>query len=224
MRRQRHAIYSPPSWLGAGFGILMGMAEGETTQLGLLLQRAGEGERAAVEALLRHTGERLTLLARRMLGRFPRVRRWAQTDDVLQNALMRLVAALRDVKPRSTRDFLALANVQVRRELIDLARHYYGPHGIGANQDTDGAQNALLFQAGDGEDPAALVQWGELHQQIGALPEEEREVMELVFYQGMSQAEAAELLAVSVRTVQRRWHAALLKLHRYVGRDPGPTP
>jgi DNA-directed RNA polymerase specialized sigma24 family protein len=29
----------------------------------------------------------------------------------------------------------------------------------------------------------------------------------------MAQAEAAELLNVSVRTVQRRWHSALWKLH-----------
>ena len=62
-------------------------------------------------------------------------------------------------------------------------------------------------------DRNALAQWTELHQHIDALPDDEREVVGLLFYQGLSQAEAAELLGVSVRTVQRRWHSALCKLH-----------
>src|SRR5437660_10697434 len=103
-----------------------------------LLPRAVAGDEAAVDALLRHCGERLTLLTRRMLGDYQRVRRWAETDDVLQNALVRLMGALRSVKPQTSRDFLALATLQIRRELIDLARHYYGPEGIGANHDSHG--------------------------------------------------------------------------------------
>jgi RNA polymerase sigma-70 factor (ECF subfamily) len=58
-----------------------------------------------------------------------------------------------------------------------------------------------------------LAQWTELHQQINAMPDEERELVDLLFYQGLTQAEAAEVLNVSVRTIQRRWHALLCKLH-----------
>jgi RNA polymerase sigma-70 factor (ECF subfamily) len=183
-----------------------------------LLRGAVTGDEVAVEALLRHSGDRLTSLTRRMLGDFPRVKRWADTDDVLQNALVRLLKALRDVKPETPRDFLALAATQIRRELIDLARHYYGPEGIGANHDSvaadDAHRAARLDRADRRDEPATLAQWRELHQQIEALPEEEREVVGLLFYQGLSQAEAAELLNVSVRTVQRRWHVSLCKLHR----------
>ena len=42
---------------------------------------------------------------------------------------------------------------------------------------------------------------------VDALPEEEREVVNLIWYEGMSQPEAAEVLGVSSRTVLRRWHA-----------------
>ena len=55
---------------------------------------------------------------------------------------------------------------------------------------------------------------GSLHDHISDLPEDEREVVGLLFYQGLSQAEAAAVLGVAKRTVQRRWQAALLKLHR----------
>jgi RNA polymerase sigma factor (sigma-70 family) len=188
-----------------------------------LLRRAVAGDEVAVEALLRHSGDRLMHLTHRMLGDFPRVKRWADTDDVLQNTLLRLLNALRDVKPATPRDFLALATLQIRRELLDLTRHFYGPEGIGANHDSAAVEQGQRPGPHDKADvrhePSGLAQWRELHQQIDALPDEEREVVGLLFYQGLSQAEAADLLNVSVRTVQRRWHVALCKLHRVWNRE-----
>jgi RNA polymerase sigma-70 factor (ECF subfamily) len=181
----------------------------------VLLTRAATGDEAAIDALLRHSCDRLTRLTRRMLGDFPRVKRWAETGDVLQSALLRLLNALRSVKPATPRDFLALAALQIRRELIDLARQFHGPEGIGANHESVGAAPLNVPDRIDvREEPASLIQWSELHAEIENLPEEEREVVGLLFYQGLSQAEAAELLNISVRTVQRRWHVALCKLHR----------
>jgi RNA polymerase sigma-70 factor (ECF subfamily) len=183
-----------------------------------LLPRAVAGDEAAMDALLRHCGERLTLLTRRMLGDFQRVRRWVQTDDVLQSALVRLLGALRSVKPQTPADFLALASLQIRRELIDLARHFYGPEGIGAKHESrppqDSTGQAPREPADVRHEPASMAQWAELHELIDGLPAEEREVIGLLFYQGLSQAEAAETLNVSLRTVQRRWHDALCHLHR----------
>jgi RNA polymerase sigma-70 factor (ECF subfamily) len=180
------------------------------------LPQAIAGDEAALDALLRYNCDRLTSLTRRMLGDFRRVRRWTETADVLQNALLRLVGALREAKPQTSREFLALAALQIRRELLDLARQFYGPHGMGANQESAaaGPEAPPPEEKGDlSHEPCSLAQWTELHQQIDALPDEEREVVGLLFYQGLSQAEAAEMLNVCVRTVQRRWHAALCTLH-----------
>jgi RNA polymerase sigma-70 factor (ECF subfamily) len=182
-----------------------------------LLPRAVAGDAAAVDALLRYNCDRLTSLTRRMLGDFRRVRRWTETADVLQNALLRLVNALREAKPQTPREFLALATLQIRRELLDLVRKLYGPQGMGAHHESpaaDGSGAATPQEQADlSHEPCSLAQWSELHQHIDALPEEEREIVGLLFYQGLSQGEAAELLSVSVRTVQRRWHAALCQLH-----------
>jgi RNA polymerase sigma factor (sigma-70 family) len=49
-------------------------------------------------------------------------------------------------------------------------------------------------------------------QAIDDLPEEEREAFDLVRIQGMTQVEAAEVLGVSNKTVQRRLNRALLIL------------
>jgi RNA polymerase sigma-70 factor (ECF subfamily) len=182
-----------------------------------LLGRVCQGDAAALDELLRHSSARLTMLARHMLRGFPGVRRWADTDDVLQNSLIRLVAALGEVRPASPREFLGLATLQLRRELIDLARHYFGPQGQGTNHHTNGGdpENSLAVAAVDSTDnPASLAQWQEFHEQVGDLPATEREVVSLLYYQGLSQTEAAEVLGVSVRTVQRRWHAALEQLQR----------
>jgi RNA polymerase sigma factor (sigma-70 family) len=184
------------------------------------LPQAVAGDEAALDALLSYNCERLTSLTHRMLGDFRRVRRWAETADVLQNALLRLVGALRDVKPQTPREFLRLATLQIRRELLDLARRFFGPHGVGANHDSAAAGPegpSAENEADHSNEPSDLAQWSELHQQINELPDEEREVVDLLFYQGLSQAEAAEVLNVSVRTVQRRWHASLFKLHRLWG-------
>jgi RNA polymerase sigma factor (sigma-70 family) len=191
------------------------MSDGpQTALLQAWLERVRAGEPGALDGLLRHAGERLQRLTHQMLAGFPGVRRWAETDDVFQNALVRLLRALESVQPDTPRAFLGLAAEQIRRELIDLARHYYGPEGLGANHGTRPPQAPPPDKTDLSHDPARLAEWAELHQHIGTLPDDEREVFGLLFYQGLSQAEAAELLGVTVRTVQRRWQAALLRLHR----------
>ena len=47
---------------------------------------------------------------------------------------------------------------------------------------------------------------------IESLPEGEREVLDLVRIHGMTHAEAAELLGISLKTVQRRLQRSLLLL------------
>ena len=48
---------------------------------------------------------------------------------------------------------------------------------------------------------------------LAELPEEERETFDLLWYQGLTQAEAGALLGLSERTVKRRWQSARLLLH-----------
>lgn len=183
------------------------------------LERIQEGDAAASEKLLRAVCGRLERLARKMLKGFPGVMRWVETDDVLQNALLRLLRALRAVKPGSTREFFALAATQIRRELLDLARHYFGPLGEGANRggslNNDQNASSLDHQGPEAPDesPSELEEWCLFHQEVEKLPALEREVVGLLFYHGWSQAEVAQLLHINERTVRRRWQAALLKLH-----------
>lgn len=195
-----------------------------SSPLPALLARVRGGDADALNELVRLTAERLETLTRRMLRDYPRVRRWAQTDDVLQNALIRLCRALGQVTPAGVREFYALATTQIRRELLDLARHYSGPENSAAHHESWDADpdRGPVDHSDDADDPAELADWCEFHQQAAALPEDEREVFGLIFYQGLSQDDAAEVVGVSVRTVQRRWQAAMLRLHHARrGQAPG---
>jgi RNA polymerase sigma-70 factor (ECF subfamily) len=196
-----------------------------TTQIQLRLDRLRSGDAAARDELLAIAGERLSRLARRMLRRYRGVRRWEQTDDVLQGAALRLCRALDEVQPASVRSFINLAAVQIRRELIDLARRYQGRDGAGRPHvgPLGSEGSAGPPEPGtDTDDPARLAAWTEFHVQVQALPDEEREIFDLLWYQDLSKAEAAELLGVTERVVRYRWRSARVRLHRRLGgRLPG---
>src|SRR5262245_54659707 len=102
-----------------------------TAQLQNCLERLRAGDASARDELVRAAHSRLEHLARRMLRKFANVRRWADTGDVFQGAVLRLLRSLEAVPVADTREFLNLAAAHVRRELLDLARHFGGPHGWG---------------------------------------------------------------------------------------------
>jgi RNA polymerase sigma-70 factor (ECF subfamily) len=172
----------------------------------------------ATDDLVRHACDRLRLLARRMLRQYPAVARWEQTDDVLQNALIRLTRALSDAPPTSARHFHNLATLQIRRELLDLAAKHAGPLGAAANHRTDSRQRAV---GAVGDEPADLQGWTAFHETVERLPADKRELFGLIWYQGLSQEEAADHLGLSVRTVKRRWQAARVALADALGEPPG---
>ena len=186
----------------------------QTDEADGLLERHRAGDASARDGLVRIAQLRFTALARAMLRRYPHLRRWEQTDDLLNAALSRLHRSLADVRPETVRHFDNLAATQIRRELIDLARSYYGPEGLGANHHTDGTDpGARLAQVGDGSGrPETLEGWVAFHEAVERMPVEEREVFGLLWYQGMTHAQAAEALGVATKTVQRRWASARLLL------------
>jgi RNA polymerase sigma factor (sigma-70 family) len=179
-----------------------------------LLDRLRAGDDSARDPLIALAQGRFVALARAMLRRYPHVRRWEETDDLLQAALMRLHRGLAVVRPEDVRHFDHLAATQIRRELIDLARSYHGPEGPGANHHTDGAgpDGRLARVAEKGGGPETLEGWAAFHEMVGRLPEDERQVMELLWYQGLTHSQAAEALGVATKTVQRRWASARLMI------------
>jgi RNA polymerase sigma factor (sigma-70 family) len=217
----------------------LSVSEASTTvMLQACLNRLLAGDGAARNELINHANNRLVVLTRKMLGFHAGLRPWEQTDDVFQNAAMRLSRALETVQPTTVLDFIGLASLQINRELIDLARHHFGRKPPQADNQGNqgrpprrpagplpplgqGSESGDQLQGGvETDDPARLAMWGEFHRCIAALPKTEREVVELLWYQDLTQQETADLLGIDRGTVRSRWQAARLKLAKVLPSGP----
>jgi len=183
-------------------------------RLDACLKRLSSGDLRARDELITVACGRMRGIAHRMLRTFPSVRRWDETDDIVQNAALRLYRALAEVRPLDARGFTGLAAVQIRRELLDLARKHAGPASYAANHETNyqRAEGEYRAKVDDAPEPAGmpdtLDRWTRLHEAAGSLPEDERELFHMVWYLGLTQEEISGLLDCSTRTVKRRWESA----------------
>jgi RNA polymerase sigma-70 factor (ECF subfamily) len=207
----------------------MGEVNSHTAILKQWLERLRQGDETVSEEarnqVITHACERLETLTRRMFTNYPRLHRWEQTSDVFQNAVVRLHRSLATVRPETPGQFYSLAATQIRRELIDLARHHFGPAGAGLHHHTDDAVRAgQEGPVANKEDlsggPATLAEWTEFHEKVQQLPGPEREVFDLLWYEGLTQVEAASVLGVTERTVKNRWRSSKLGLQRLLSEGP----
>jgi RNA polymerase sigma factor (sigma-70 family) len=172
------------------------------------------GDPAAAEPIVRELLERavgrLRLLCASLLYKsYPRLTRPPlnlETDELLGGVVAGLLAAMRTTRPPTVRRFFALANQHIRWQLNDLARRL-----------DDKPDAAALSQTGVAAPPnstaSGLTPDG--RRMLGAiegLPEDEREVFDLVGIQGLTHVEVATVVGVSEKTVQRRLNRARLLL------------
>ncbi|MEM7457127.1 MAG: sigma-70 family RNA polymerase sigma factor [Planctomycetota bacterium] len=203
------------------------MGDTEFSNIESAVGRLIDGDEDARESLLKLSYERLQRLTSKMLRQYPVVRRWEQTDDIFQRAAMRLWNALSKIQPEDSRHYFNLAALQVRRELIDVARSLSGPMGIAANYETIGDEENTrgpVVNAGDRqtEEPPDLAEWTEFHEAVDRLDEDLRETFQLIWYQGLTQEAVAKLTGVPQRTISRRWQKSRRELYAILNRQlPG---
>jgi RNA polymerase sigma-70 factor (ECF subfamily) len=167
-----------------------------------------------VRALLDRAVRRLHQLCAALLYRsYPRLTRPPlnlQTEEILGAVVERLLKALREARPGTVRQFFALASQHMRWELNDMARRL--DEQPAAVELRDG-----LVPAQAGSDSGLTPVGRRMLQAIEGLPEREREAFDLVRIQGMTQAEAAQVLGVSAMTVNRRLNRSLQLLTEALG-------
>ena len=162
-----------------------------------------------VRDLLGRAVHRLEGLCAIMLHRnYPRLARPPsnlETDEMLGGVVEGLLKAMDSVRPRTVRQFFALANQHMRWQLNDLARRLdERPVAVELCEE--------CLPAPASSDSGITPDGRRMLAAIDNLPEDEREVFGLVRLQGLTHAEAAEVLAVSTKTVQRRLNRASLLL------------
>jgi RNA polymerase sigma-70 factor (ECF subfamily) len=138
-----------------------------------------------------------------------------QPEELLGAVVERLLKAMRSIHPQTVRQFFALVNQHMRWELNDLARRLDEQPTL-VELDDEG----LAAPSSSGSLLSADAR--RMLLAIDCLPEDEREAFDLLRIQGLTQGEAAEVLGVSAKTVQRRLHRALLLLDKQL-EDLRPT-
>jgi RNA polymerase sigma-70 factor (ECF subfamily) len=140
-----------------------------------------------------------------------------ETDELLGDVAAGLLKALQTVRPQTVRQFFALATQHMRCQLNDLARRL-DQQAAAALTETEVAAPHASSASGLSPDGRRMLG------AIESLPEDEREVIDLVGIQGLKHAEAATVVGVSEKTVQRRLNRARLLLAQQLADFRPPTP
>jgi RNA polymerase sigma factor (TIGR02999 family) len=188
------------------------MSSDLTTELQRLLVRFQAGDPAARKELINRVYPRLYHLAGKILHEsFPRLGADHNSSDIANELSLRLYEALEKVQLTNLAHFFRLAAQRVRWILLDLARK----PGLPREDRPPPEQAIAAVPAGSDSDllPGCR-KWARLHELVEQLPDEEREVVDLRFYVGLEEAEAAEQLQVCPRTIRRRWNRAKWILHK----------
>jgi RNA polymerase sigma factor (sigma-70 family) len=152
-----------------------------------------------------------------------------ETDELLDGVAAALLTALRTVRPKTVRQFFALANQHMRWQLNDLARRLDERPRAAALAESSVAGPPCSSDSLLSQDARRMLQ------AIEGLPTDEREAFDLVRIQGLTHSEAAGIVGVSEKTVQRRLNRARLLLAEQLAdlrpdapsgptESPGDTP
>jgi RNA polymerase sigma factor (TIGR02999 family) len=138
---------------------------------------------------------------------------------VVNEALIRLLGS--DVRPNDRRHFFALASSTMRRVLVDHARKYRADRRFSPS-------DRVTLDGGElhgSDDPVDVL---DLHRALKGLAqasERAAEIMQLMYFGGLTRAEVAEVLGIGSSTVDRDWSAARLWLRDALSRrGEAPEP
>jgi RNA polymerase sigma factor (sigma-70 family) len=183
-----------------------------TVELQHLIDGANQGDDEARWQLIDRAYERLRRLSALILSEnFPRLKGYpslVDSTDVANEVAYRLYQALAEIKLATVQDFFRLAARRIRWLLLDLAKQ---ADRAGHKWHDDRQYVGCYEYAARSDPPQCLAQ---LYQQIEGLPTHEREVVDLLYFHGLSQTETATQMGVTERSVRRYWTIARARLFR----------
>lgn len=193
------------------------MTESTTVQIQGLLDRFIGGDDKAKAELIKVAESRLLVLTRQLLRGFSRGRDHDDTTGIFNEAYLRLHSSLDELKPTTVRQFFGLAALEIRRTLLDVVRKITtrskeGKRPRPTSIDAGGADGGRIDVPIEDEVQKRFDLTEALFAAIDTLPKELQEVVMLLHFQGMTQAEVAGLFGVHEDTVKRWWASARRQL------------
>ena len=128
---------------------------------------------------------------------------------LVHEAYLRLVGNLRGLQWDGRGHFFASAAEAMRRILIENARRKQGPRRGGDRRRMDADLDGIAVNAPEID----LLDLDEALERLSAESPVRAELVKLRFFAGLTTAEAAEVLGISVATAERYWAYAKVRLY-----------
>lgn len=189
------------------------MNHANQTEITTLLGRIAEGDEAAEERLAEMTYGELRGIAQQLMRH--EQPNSLQPTALVHEAYLKLVQGKSLLQPRNRAYFFAAASQAMRRILVDAARRRKSQKAGGERVKQPLDDLLISFE----DRSIDLVALDEALDQLQQLNARQFEVVQLRWFGGFSVKEIAELLEVSVTTVESDWRMARAFLFQRITND-----
>jgi RNA polymerase sigma factor (TIGR02999 family) len=172
-----------------------------------LLRKWGEGDKEALDQLMPLVYDQLRSLAGRCLAS-GRPENTLRATALVNEAYVRLVQS--DLTFNDRVHFFAVAARLLRHILVDHARGL-NRQKRGAGAEKIPLDDAILISP---ETPSGIIELDDALKRLAALDQRKSDVIELVFFGGLTYEETAAALHISAATVHRELRMAKAWLHK----------
>jgi RNA polymerase sigma factor (TIGR02999 family) len=189
------------------------MPDDPSGQVAELLRRWVQGDGAALAAAVPVVYAELRSLAHYHL-KSERPEHTLQSTALVHEAFLRLVGG-EPVHLQNRAHFIAIASRLMRQILVDYARSRQ------ANKRDGGFRIAFedLADLPSGKEEVPIVAVDKALDGLSRVDERQSKVVEMKFFGGLSAPEIAQVLGISLATVERDWRTARIWLRREIARS-----
>lgn len=177
----------------------------------VLLNRYLSGDRDAISLLIERHSSRVRDYIRMM------VKDHDVADDILQETLIKAVRVIDEGRYADTGKFLSWVLRIAHNQVIDYFRSQKSQRTVSESDAGYNVLGTLRFAERNVEDRMISEQIeADVRRMIDSLPEEQREVVVMRYYAGMSFQEIADQTEVSINTALGRMRYALINLRKMI--------
>ena len=177
----------------------------------VLLNRYLSGDRSAISQLIDRHSKRVRDYIRMM------VKDHDVADDILQETLIKAVRVIDEGRYADTGKFLSWVLRIAHNQVIDYFRSQKSQRTVSESDAGYNVLGTLRFAERNVEDRMISEQIeADVRRMIDSLPEEQREVVMMRYYAGMSFQEIADQTEVGINTALGRMRYALINLRKMI--------
>lgn len=173
-----------------------------------LVAQVADGDERAFLALYDRYASRVHALTLRILGES------MLAEEATQDTFLKLWSRARQYLAERGSLLVWLLTI-ARRTALDRLRLEDRRPTLSNSEDPDMAWQSIASE----DSLTSEARWRSMYFSVQSLPEEQRQVIELAYYQGLSQSEIAEMLGWPLGTVKSRMRAAMEFLRQEWSQD-----